>query len=83
MVGKAAAKRDVKRTVLSNGARGLTERGPDAPTALIGRWVDAGSRFEELNKSGFGSIIQRLAAQPKEIGDRIDSLGGDVRFETG
>ena len=40
---------------------------PGTAKAVIGLWVDAGSRFEEPNESGSTNLIQRLALQSKDV----------------
>ena len=75
--------RDVMRIVLDNGVRVLTEQVPDASEAVVGLWLDAGSRFEELNESGSTNLIQRLSLQNDGVDKSIDELAGEVQLETG
>jgi predicted Zn-dependent peptidase len=80
--------RDVARTVLDNGVRVWSERVPQAPSAAVGVWIDAGSRYEELKENGATHLVQRIALAGTEkrsaddIAKAIDSLGGDVKFTT-
>ncbi len=74
--------RDVERSVLDNGVRVVTEQAPGAAKAVIGLWVDAGSRFEEPNESGSTNLIQRLALQSKDV-ESVNGWASDVRLETG
>ncbi len=80
--------RDVVRTVLENGVRVWSERLPQASSAAVGVWVDAGSRYEELKESGATHLLQRIALDGTEnrsaddIAKAIDALGSDVQFKT-
>jgi len=80
--------RDVARTVLENGVRVWSERLPQASSAAVGVWVDAGSRYEELKENGATHLLQRIALNGTEnrsaddIAKAIDLLGGDVQFTT-
>lgn len=57
--------------------------------AVFSVWVDAGSRFEDLNESGATYLIQRAALHGTEkrsqkvLAKHIDAMGGEVGFETG
>lgn len=81
-------RRDVARTVLGNGVRVWSERVPQASSAAVGVWVDAGSRYEELKENGATHLLQRIALDgtenrsADEVAKAIDSLGGDVKFTT-
>lgn len=81
--------RDVQRTVLENGVRVISEKVSRAANAVFSVWVDAGSRFEDLNESGATYLIQRAALHGTEkrsqkvLNKHIDAMGGEVGFETG
>ncbi len=80
--------RDVERIVLQNGVRVISEQVKDAPAVVFGVWLDAGSRYEDLNESGATHVIQRLSFHGTEqrsaaqIAKAVDALGGDVWIET-
>jgi predicted Zn-dependent peptidase len=80
--------RDVQRTVLENGVRVISEKVSRATNALFSVWVDAGSRFEDLNESGATYLIQRSAMHGTEkrsqkvLAKHITAMGGQVGFAT-
>jgi hypothetical protein len=51
--------RPFEMTVLSNGVRVCTERW-DSPTAAVGVFVDAGSRFENIETSGSAHFLEHI-----------------------
>ena len=81
--------RDVQRTVLENGVRVISEKVSRATNAIFSVWVDAGSRFEDLNESGATYLIQRAALHGTEkrsqkvLAKHIYAMGGEVGFDTG
>ncbi len=90
---KAAPKknlsRDVRRTVLENGVRVISEKVSRATNIVFSVWADAGSRYEDLNESGATYLIQRAAMHGTEkrsarvLKKLFDGLGGTVDFKTG
>jgi predicted Zn-dependent peptidase len=51
--------RPFQMTVLNNGVRVCTETW-DAPTAAVGVFVDAGSRYENLSTTGTSHFLEHL-----------------------
>lgn len=49
-----------KTTTLDNGLRVATEDS-GAPTATIGLWIDAGSRFENEENNGVAHFLEHMA----------------------
>jgi predicted Zn-dependent peptidase len=86
---KQSLSRDIQRTVLENGVRVISEKVSRVANALFSVWVDAGSRFEDLNESGATYLIQRAALHgtdkrsQKVLAKHIAAMGGEVGFETG
>ena len=85
---KRPARRDIERTVLDNGVRVWTERVLRSTSIAAGVWVNAGSRYEDLNESGSTHLIQRAAfhgagkRSADQIARTIASIGGGVSIVT-
>jgi len=72
----------IKKSVLNNGIRVLTERMPYASSVSIGIWVANGSRHERRESNGVAHFIEHLLFKGTErrssldIAREIDSVGG-------
>ncbi|HLO25062.1 MAG TPA: pitrilysin family protein [Geobacteraceae bacterium] len=79
----------VKKTVLHNGIRVITENIPHAHSVTIGIWVASGSRDEVAECNGVAHFIEHLLFKGTErrnalqIAREIDALGGILNAFTG
>ncbi len=85
---RSVARRSIERVVLDNGVKVWTERVPRSGSVAIGVWIDAGSRYEDVNESGSTHLMQRAAfhgtqtRSAAKIAREIKTLGGDVSITT-
>jgi predicted Zn-dependent peptidase len=79
----------VRRTVLDNGLRLLSEEVPGVPSATVGIWVENGSRDEDLQGNGISHFLEHLFFKGTErrtaarIAEEIDAVGGVLDAFTG
>lgn len=79
----------MRKSVLPNGVRILTESMPQMVSASIGIWVENGSRFEEAHQNGVSHFIEHLLFKgtkkrtAAQIAEEIDSVGGVLNAFTG
>jgi predicted Zn-dependent peptidase len=79
----------VRKSVLSNGVRVLTEAMPQVLSATIGIWVENGSRYEEPHENGVSHFIEHLLFKgtkkrtAAEIAEQMDAVGGVLNAFTG
>jgi predicted Zn-dependent peptidase len=79
----------IKKTVLHNGIRVISEKIPHAHSVTIGIWVARGSRSEQAEMAGVSHFIEHLLFKGTEkrsalqIAREIDSLGGILNAFTG
>ncbi len=79
----------VRRTVLTNGLRLLSEEVPGMPSATVGIWVENGSRDEDPQENGISHFLEHLFFKGTErrsaagIAEEIDALGGVLDAFTG
>ncbi len=79
----------VKKTVLDNGIRVISENMPHAHSVTVGIWVASGSRNERSEYNGVAHFIEHLLFKGTEqrsaleIAREIDSLGGVLNAFTG
>ncbi|HUN58712.1 MAG TPA: pitrilysin family protein [Candidatus Binataceae bacterium] len=79
----------VRKSVLSNGVRILTESMPQVLSATIGIWVENGSRYEEPHENGVSHFIEHLLFKgtkkrtAAEIAEQMDAVGGVLNAFTG
>jgi predicted Zn-dependent peptidase len=72
----------VRKTVLPNGVRILTEAMPQVVSSSIGIWVENGSRYEQPSHSGVSHFIEHLLFKgtkrrtAAQIAEEIDAVGG-------
>lgn len=78
----------IKREVLPNGVRIITETVPYVQSISIGIWVVAGSRDEIPSNMGISHFIEHMMFKgtekrtAKQIADEFDSIGGQVNAFT-
>jgi predicted Zn-dependent peptidase len=78
----------VRRSVLANGVRLITEFVPGVHSASIGIWVDAGSRNEQGAHMGAAHYLEHLlfkgtnARSALDISSSIEAVGGDINAFT-
>jgi predicted Zn-dependent peptidase len=79
----------IKKGLLSNGVRVLTEAMPHALSASIGIWVENGSRYEVPVQNGVSHFIEHLLFKgtrkrtAAQIAEEIDAVGGVLNAFTG
>jgi predicted Zn-dependent peptidase len=79
----------IKKSVLDNGIRVISEKIPHAHSVTIGIWVARGSRSEQAELAGVSHFIEHLLFKGTEkrsalqIAREIDSLGGILNAFTG
>jgi len=80
----------VRKSVLSNGVRILTEPMPQMVSATIGIWVENGSRYEhEHRQNGVSHFIEHLLFKgtkkrtAAQIAEEFDAVGGVLNAFTG
>jgi predicted Zn-dependent peptidase len=79
----------VKKTILHNGIRVISENIPHAHSVTIGIWVASGSRDEQAEFSGVAHFIEHLLFKGTgqrsalQIAREIDALGGILNAFTG
>ncbi len=75
---------DVRRTVLDNGIRIVTERMPFVRSVALGVWVQAGSGNESPENNGIAHFLEHrlfkgtTTRTAKEIAQSLESLGGGM-----
>ena len=78
----------VRRTVLDNGIRIVTEEMADLRSATVGFWFDVGSRDELPHEQGICHFIEHMMFKgthrrsAREIAERIDAIGGQLNAFT-
>ena len=76
--------RDVRKTVLPNGLRVISESMPAVRSVSVGVWLNAGSRHETAAETGITHFVEHMVFKgtenfsAKEIAVSIDSLGGHL-----
>jgi predicted Zn-dependent peptidase len=79
----------VRKSVLQNGIRILSEPMPQMASACIGIWVENGSRYETPAENGLSHFIEHLLFKgtrthtAAQIAERIDAVGGVLNAFTG
>src|SRR5271168_2210510 len=79
----------VRKGVLSNGVRVLTESMPQVLSATIGIWVENGSRYEDAHENGVSHFIEHLLFKgtskrtAAQIAEEMDAVGGVLNAFTG
>ena len=79
----------IKKSVLKNGVRVLTEAMPAMVSSTIGIWVENGSRYEVGPQNGVSHFIEHLLFKgtkkrtAAQIAEQIDAVGGVLNAFTG
>ncbi|MGH8013983.1 MAG: M16 family metallopeptidase [Candidatus Binataceae bacterium] len=79
----------IRKSVLPNGVRVLTEAMPQVVSSTIGIWVENGSRYEESAQNGVSHFIEHLLFKgtrkrtAAQIAEQIDAVGGVLNAFTG
>jgi predicted Zn-dependent peptidase len=82
--GSDAVEGEYRKSVLPNGIRLVTERIPHVRSVAVGVWVETGSRYEPLLKSGISHFIEHLvfkgteSRSAEDIAKAVDSVGGQM-----
>jgi predicted Zn-dependent peptidase len=75
---------EIKRTVLANGVRIVTEAMPHVRSVSAGIWISTGSRREAAHENGLCHFIEHmlfkgtLSRSAEEIARSVDSIGGNL-----
>lgn len=78
----------VRRSVLANGIRVVTERVEDLRSATIGFWYEVGSRDEKPEEQGICHFIEHMmfkgtpTRSARQIAEQIDAVGGQLNAFT-
>jgi predicted Zn-dependent peptidase len=79
----------VRRTVLNNGIRVVSERMPYVRSVSLGVWVRAGSGDENMDNNGIAHFLEHMLFKgtarrsAKEIAQSLESRGGGLNGATG
>jgi predicted Zn-dependent peptidase len=79
----------IRKSILPNGVRVLTEAMPQVVSSTIGIWVENGSRYEEPAQNGVSHFIEHLLFKgtrkrtAAQIAEQIDAVGGVLNAFTG
>ncbi|HLH77017.1 MAG TPA: pitrilysin family protein [Candidatus Binataceae bacterium] len=79
----------MRKSVLANGVRVLTEEMPQALSASLGIWVANGSRYETPAENGVSHFIEHLlfkgtpTRSAAQIAEEMDAVGGNLNAFTG
>jgi predicted Zn-dependent peptidase len=79
----------LRRSVLPNGIRVLTEAVPQFASTTVGIWVENGSRYETPEKNGISHFLEHIFFKgterrtAKQIAEEIDAVGGVLNAFTG
>ena len=79
----------IRKSLLSNGVRVLTEAMPAVLSTTIGIWVENGSRYEQPSENGVSHFIEHLLFKgtqkrtAAQIAEEMDAVGGVLNAFTG
>jgi predicted Zn-dependent peptidase len=80
----AVSEPHIRRDVLSNGVRLVTERMPHVRSVSIGVWLSRGSRHEPSSRAGIAHFLEHMLFKGTEtrtaedIAQQVDSIGGQL-----
>ncbi|MDR1043584.1 MAG: insulinase family protein [Candidatus Adiutrix sp.] len=80
--------KNIRKTVLDNGLRLLSEKMPGAASVALGIWVDAGARDESPEENGLAHLIEHMVFKgtpgrdKTAIAREIDRQGGQANAFT-
>lgn len=83
-----ASKSSIKKTILPNGLKILSERVPYVDSVSVGIWLQVGSRDEEDNQRGISHFVEHMLFKgtnnrsARQIADQMDDLGGHLNAFT-
>ena len=75
---------NIRRDVLANGVRFVTERMPHVRSVTLGVWLTCGSRHEPAAHSGIAHFVEHMlfkgtdTRSAEDIAQAIDSIGGQL-----
>jgi predicted Zn-dependent peptidase len=75
---------EIRRTVLANGVRVVTEAMPHVRSVSAGIWISTGSRLEAPHENGICHFIEHMLFKgtqtrgAEEIARSVDSIGGNL-----
>lgn len=78
----------VKKTVLPNGIRIVSEEIPYVQSVSLGFWIGTGSRHEDFEDQGISHFIEHLlfkgtlTRSAKMIAEEVDAIGGQINAFT-
>lgn len=78
----------VKKTILNNGIRLISEEIPEVNSATLGIWVKTGSRNEKLAENGISHFIEHLQFRgtakysSRDISEILEEFGGQINAFT-
>ncbi|KAJ6846584.1 putative mitochondrial-processing peptidase subunit beta [Iris pallida] len=79
---------ETRVTTLPNGLRVATESDLSSPTATVGVWIDAGSRFESDDTNGTAHFLEHMIFKGTEnrtmrgLEEEIENMGGHLNAYT-
>ncbi len=82
-------KREIRKTVLDNGVRVITERMPFVRSVSVGIWIRVGSGNESAESNGISHFLEHMLFKGTkkrsalEIASSLESLGGYLNGSTG
>jgi predicted Zn-dependent peptidase len=85
---RPVADETVRRTVLPNGVRILSEEIPSLASVSIGLWIESGSRYDEPGGCGLSHFVEHMLFKgtarrtAAEIAGEIDAVGGVLNADT-
>ncbi len=74
---------------LDNGFRLVIDPDPHVETAMVGVWIDVGTRHEKYSQHGIAHLLEHMAFKGThrrsalEIVETIENVGGQINAETG
>ena len=75
----APLSRQVQVTTLPSGLRVASETTPFAETAVVGVWIDAGSRFETAANNGAAHFLEHMAFKGTKVRTQGTAVAGCCR----
>ena len=75
---------NIRRDVLANGVRFVTERMPHVRSVTLGVWLTCGSRHEPAAHSGIAHFVEHMlfkgtsTRSAEDIAQQVDSIGGQL-----
>ncbi len=78
-----------RKTTLANGVRVLTERHSESRVAVVGFWIQTGTRFETKKQEGISHLLEHMVFKGTEkfsafeIAQSLEARGGDINAFTG